>query len=80
MPILAEGKTLTGRLWTYVRDDKPFAGDGEGKEAGEVGTGPSTVFFKFSQDRSGDYPKEHLGSKGNAILQSDAFAGYNHLY
>lgn len=85
VPILAEGKTITGRLWTYVRDDKPFAGDGESKEAGEVGpsevgTGPPAVFFKFSQDRSGDHPKDHLGSKGNAILQADAFAGYSHLY
>jgi transposase len=82
VPILAEGKTITGRLWTYVRDDKPFAGDGATLEvgAGEVGTGPPAVFFKFSQDRSGDHPKEHLGSKGNAILQADAFAGYNHLY
>jgi transposase len=80
VPILAKGKTITGRLWTYVRDDMPFAGDGEGKEAGEVGRGPSAVFFKFSQDRSGDHPKEHLVSIGNAIPQADAFAGYNHLY
>ena len=87
VPILAEGKTITGRLWTYVRDDKPFAGDGATLEVrvGEVGTsedgtGPPAVFFKFSQDRSGDHPKDHLKSKGNAILQADAFAGYNHLY
>ena len=77
VPILAEGKTITGRLWTYVRDDKPFAGDGATLE---VETGPPAVFFKFSQDRSGDHPKEHLKSKGNAILQADAFAGYNQLY
>jgi transposase len=77
VPILAEGKTITGRLWTYVRDDKPFAGDGATLE---VGTGPPAVFFKFSQDRSGDHPKDHLKFKGNAILQADAFAGYNHLY
>lgn len=77
VPILAEGKTITGRLWTYVRDDKPFAGDGARLE---VGTGPPAVFFKFSQDRSGDHPKEHLKIMGNAILQADAFAGYNHLY
>lgn len=87
VPILAEGKTITGRLWTYIRDDTPFAGDGATLEVGtgevgpsEVGTGPPAVFFKFSQDRSGDHPKEHLKSKGNAILQADAFAGYNHLY
>jgi transposase len=74
VPILAEGKTITGRLWTYVRDDKPFGGDSE------IGTGPPAVFFKFSQDRSGDHPRGHLEHKGNAILQADAFAGYNHLY
>jgi transposase len=77
VPILAEGKTITGRLWTYVRDDKPFAGDGATLE---VGTGPPAVFFKFSQDRSGDHARDHLKAKGNAILQADAFAGYNHLY
>jgi len=26
VPVLAKGKTRTGRLWTYVRDDRPFAG------------------------------------------------------
>jgi transposase len=26
IPILAKGKTDTGRIWTYVRDDRPFGG------------------------------------------------------
>jgi transposase len=26
VPVLAKGKTDTGRLWTYVRDDRPFGG------------------------------------------------------
>jgi len=68
VPLLARGGTKTARLWTYVRDDRPFAG-----------TAPSAVVFRFSRDRAGAHPTEHLtGWKG--ILQADAFAGYNDLY
>ena len=68
VPLLARGGTKTARLWTYVRDDRPFGG-----------TAPPAVVFRFSRDRSGDHPTEHLkGWKG--ILQADAYAGYNQLY
>ncbi|MDA3887214.1 MAG: IS66 family transposase [Allgaiera sp.] len=68
VPLLARGGTKTARLWTYVRDDRPFGG-----------TVPPAVFFKFSRDRGGEHPTEHLkGWKG--ILQADAYAGYNQLY
>ena len=68
MPLLARGGTKTARLWTYVRDDRPFAG-----------TAPPAVVFRFSRDRAGAHPTEHLtGWQG--ILQADAYAGYNDLY
>jgi transposase len=68
VPLLARGGTKTARLWTYVRDDLPFAG-----------TTPPAVIFKFSRDRGGEHPTGHLkGWKG--ILQADAYAGYNQLY
>lgn len=68
LPLLARGGTKTARLWTYVRDDRPFSG-----------AAPPGVVFKFSRDRSGDHPAEHL--KGwQGLLQADAYAGYNQLY
>ena len=68
VPLLARGGTKTARLWTYVRDDRPFGG-----------AAPPAVFFRFSRDRGGDHPAEHLkGWRG--ILQADAYAGYNQLY
>ena len=49
VPVLAKGKTRTGRLWTYVRDDRPFAGSDP----------PAAVFF-YSPDRGGKHPEQHL--------------------
>jgi transposase len=70
MPVLApgNGKTKTGRLWTYVRDDRP-AGD------------PSApaVWFAYSADRKGEHPRQHLQTFRGA-LQADAYAGFHHLY
>ncbi len=68
VPLLAKGKTITARLWTYVRDDKPFGGPDP----------PAAVFF-FSNDRSGEHPESHLAGY-NGILQADAYAGFNGLY
>ncbi len=70
MPVLApgNGKTKTGRLWTYVRDDRP---------AGEV-TAPA-VWFAYSEDRKGEHPRTHLANFRGA-LQADAFAGFHHMY
>lgn len=70
VPVLApgEGKTKTGRLWTYVRDDRP-AGD-------EV---PPAVWFAYSPNRRGEHPQAHLKSfKG--VLQADAYGGFDALY
>jgi transposase len=70
VPVLApgQGKTKTGRLWTYVRDDRP---------AGAT-TAPA-VWFAYSPDRKGEHPEQHL-QKFCGILQADAYAGFNQLY
>ena len=68
VPVLAKGKTVTGRCWTYVRDDRPFGGRAP----------PAAVFF-YSRDRSGEHPRQHLAS-WSGILQADAYGGYGKLY
>jgi len=70
IPVLApgSGKTKTGRLWTYVRDDRP---------AGEQAT--PAVWFAYSEDRKGEHPRQHLKTFKGA-LQADAYAGFHHLY
>jgi transposase len=66
--ILAKGKTLTGRVRTYVRDDLPFAGPA-----------PSAAVFFYPRNRDGEHPSRHLGSY-TGILQADAYSGFNGLY
>jgi transposase len=70
VPVLApgNGKTKTGRLWTYVRDDRP---------AGE--TAAPAVWFAYSPDRKGEHPAQHLREFSGA-LQADAYAGFDQLY
>jgi transposase len=68
VPVLAKGKTVTGRLWTYVRDDRPFAGPAP----------PAAVFF-YSRNRAGEHPARHLAGYAG-ILQADAYAGFGELY
>jgi transposase len=68
VPILAKNKTVIGRLWTYVRDDRPFAGPDP----------PAAVFF-YSPNRSGEHPGQHLAGYAG-ILQADAYAGFGGLY
>jgi transposase len=68
VPVLAKGKTRTGRLWTYVRDDRPFAGPDP----------PAAVFF-YSRDRGGEHPEQHLANYAG-LMQADAYAGFNRLY
>jgi transposase len=61
-------KAKTGRLWVYVRDDRPGAGQA-----------PPAVWFQYSAGRHGEHPARHL-KDWQGILQADAFAGYNQLY
>jgi transposase len=66
--VLAKVKTRTGRIWTYVRDDRPFGGKAP----------PAAVFF-YSPDRASIHPEQHLAGYCG-ILQADAHAGFNALY
>src|SRR5690242_1222211 len=68
VPVLAEGRTRTGYLWGYVRDDRPFGGPD-----------PPAVAFFYSPDRKGEHPERHLASFAG-ILQADAYAGFDRLY
>jgi transposase len=70
VPVLApgNGKTKTGRLWTYVRDGRP-CGD----------AAPPAAWFAFSPDRRGEHPQGHLKSF-RGTLQADAYAGFHPLY
>jgi transposase len=68
VPVLAKHQCRKGRLWTYVRDDKPFAGPAP----------PAAVFF-YSRDRTAEHPECHLAGYAG-ILQADAYAGFNRLY
>ena len=68
VPVLAKGKCVTGRAWVYVRDDRPFGGPD-----------PPAVLFRYSRDRSGEHPVEHLKTFAG-IFQADIYSGYNALY
>ena len=70
VPVLApgNGKTKTGRLWTYVRDDRPW-GDKT----------PPAVWFAYTPDRKGEHPQAHL-REFTGTLQADAYAGYGTVY
>jgi transposase len=70
VPVLCPGRGTTkqGRLWTYVRDDRPAAS-----------TEPPAVLFRYSPDRKGERPKAHL-ARFTGVLQADAYAGFNRLY
>lgn len=68
VPVLAAGKTRIGRLWTYVRDDRPFGGADP----------PAAVYF-YSPDRGGVHPEAHLAGYAG-LMQADAYSGFNRLY
>ena len=70
VPVLAPGrkKTKTGRIWTYVRDNRS-AGSSD----------PPAAWFAFSPDRQGKHPQQHLRHY-HGVLQADAFAGYDRLF
>lgn len=70
VPVLAPGlgKTKTGRLWAYVRDERPFAGKRP----------PAAVFF-YSPNRKGEHPCEHL-KHFKGTLHADGYAGFNAMF
>jgi transposase len=70
VPVLAPGtgKTKTGRLWTYVRDERPFAG-----------SRPPAALFFYSPDRKGEHPQAHL-KDFRGVIHADGYAGFNELF
>ena len=70
VPVLAPGtgKTKLGRLWTYVRDDRPAAD-----------LAAPAVWFAYSPDRKGEHPHRHL-TVFRGTLQADGYDGFNRLY
>ena len=70
VPVLdpGRGRTKTGRLWAHVRDERPWAGPA-----------PPAAFYRYSPDRKGERPAEHL-KLFSGILHADGYAGYERLY
>jgi len=69
MPVLAPGtgKTKTGQLWAYARDDRPWGG-----------AAPPAVVYMYATGRGGEHPIEHLGAFAG-VLQVDGYGGYNEI-
>lgn len=70
LPVLdpGRGRTKTGYLWTYVRDERPWAS-----------TSPPAVWLEYSPNRRGEHPHRHLRNFAG-VLHSDAYAGLNGLF
>src|SRR3954447_25293499 len=70
VPVLMPGlgRTKTGRLWVYVRDDRPFCGDAP----------PAAAYF-YSPDRGGERPAAHIAGF-TGFLQADGYSGFQAMY
>jgi transposase len=70
VPVLAPGtgRTKTGRLWTYVRDERPARGEAA-----------ASVWFAYSADRKGEHPRQHLAHY-QGIVHTDGYAGFNRVF
>jgi transposase len=70
VPVLqpGHGQTKTGRLWTYVRDDRPSGS-----------CDPPAVWYRYSQNRKSEHPRAHL-RRFRGVLQADAYSGFGVLY
>ena len=70
VPVLAPGtgKTATGRLWVYLRDNRRWRPSDK-----------PAALFRYSPDRKGERPREHLKAF-TGFLQADAYAGFERLY
>ena len=62
------GRTKTGRLWVYVRDDRPFCG-----------AAPPAAAYFYSPDRGGEHPASHMAAF-TGLLQAEGYAGFEALY
>jgi transposase len=70
VPVLAPGtgQTKTGRLWVYLRDERPYGG-----------RAPPAVVYRYSPDRKGVHPRAHLATF-RGFLQADGYSGFGPLY
>jgi transposase len=70
VPVLAPGtgKTKTGRLWVYLRDERPFSG-----------RAPPAVVYRYSPDRKAEHPRAQLAGF-HGFLQADGYSGFGPLY
>jgi transposase len=70
VPVLAPGagKTQLGRLWAYLRDERPYAG-----------TAAPAVLYRYSPDRRAEHPRAHLAGF-SGVLHADGYAGFDGLY
>src|SRR3978361_84190 len=68
VPVLAKMKAVVGRIWTYVRDDRPFGG-----------SDPPAALFSYSRNRAGEHPQGHLAGY-IGLRSAEATKGYNDLY
>lgn len=62
------GKTKTGRIWVYARDERPWNGDG-----------PPAAWYRYTPDRKGKWPAQHLADF-EGWMHADGYAGFNELY
>ncbi len=70
VPVLAPGtgRARTGRLWAYLRDERPHASGV-----------PPGVLYRYSPDRRAEHPRAHLRDF-RGVLQADGYAGFEGLY
>jgi transposase len=80
VPVLAKNQCRTGRLWTHVRDDRPFGGgaDGTGHPKRQQCAAPAAVFY-YSPTREGEHAERQLATY-TGIVQADAYSGFNGLF
>ena len=62
------GKTKTGRLWVYLRDERPHAGNA-----------PPAVLYRYTSDRKGEHCRKEL-AEFTGWLHADGYAGFGRLY
>ena len=68
----AKVKCATARIWAYVRDERPWKGQGNSQA-------PPAAWYQFSSDRKGTHPADHL-SQFKGWMHADGYSGFNELY
>ena len=68
LKLQTKGKCATARIWTYVRDERPWSGGD-----------PPAAWYRFSADRKGTHPADHL-RQFQGWMHADGYPGFNELY